>query len=112
MGLMSQSGRARRWGVIELAALLALAIGLVCIAESTWIRGKAVLAQLLIARAWGQAQAGVRAPKPWPWADTTPIAKLELPVHANHVEVEELMVLDGASGRNLAFGPTHDPASV
>jgi sortase A len=112
MGLMSQRARVRRWEAIELAALLALCIGLVCVGQATWIRGKAVLAQLLIARAWEQAQAGVRAPKPWPWADTTPIAKLELPAHAADLEARELMVLDGASGRNLAFGPAHDPASV
>ncbi len=107
----------RRWipgprHVVELAAVLALGIAAACFAEATWIRGKAYLAQLLIARAWEQAQAGMRAPKPWPWADTTPIAKLELPLHGSSAEPLELMVLDGASGRNLAFGPTHDPASV
>jgi sortase A len=112
MGLMRQPTRVRQWGLIELTALLALCVGLVCVGQATWIRGKAVLAQWLIARAWDQAQAGARAPKPWPWADTTPIAKLELPAHAAHLAAQELMVLDGASGRNLAFGPTHDSASV
>ncbi len=108
---------AQRWsvgqrGAIELVALLALCIGVACFAEAAWIRGKAFLAQMLIARAWEQAQVGARAPKPWPWADTTPIARLELPLHGSGTEAQELMVLDGASGRNLAFGPTHDPASV
>jgi len=112
MGLKVQRRRVRRWSFIELAAVVALGIGLVCVAQATWIRGKAVLAQWLIARAWEQAQAGVRAPKPWPWADTTPIVKLELPAHTSGLEAQQLMVLDGASGRNLAFGPTHDPASV
>jgi sortase A len=107
-----RESKVAHWGAIELAALLALGIGLACFAEASWIRGKAFVAQLLIARAWGQAQNGVPAPKPWPWADTTPIAKLELPLHAPGNEARELMVLDGASGRNLAFGPTHDPASV
>jgi sortase A len=92
--------------------VLALGTAAACFVQAIWIRGKASLAQVLIARAWGQAQSGVRTPKPWPWADTTPIAKLELPHHGSDPGARELMVLEGASGRNLAFGPTHDPASV
>jgi sortase A len=112
MRLTSRRWRVGHWGVVEFAALLAVGIAVACFAEVAWIRGKAFMAQLLIARAWGQAQNGIRAPKPWPWADTTPIAKLELPSHSTGSEARELMVLDGASGRNLAFGPAHDPASV
>src|SRR6266702_7899320 len=43
----------------------------------------------------------------WWWADTRPVAKLTL---GRGIPV--LLVLEGASGRNLAFGPVHDPASV
>jgi sortase A len=100
-------------GRIEFAAVLVLiAAGAVCLTQGLWIRGKAVLAQVLIARSWDEAQAGVRSPRPWPWADTTPIAKLVLPLHPPDREAPELVVLEGASGRNLAFGPTHDSASV
>lgn len=102
----------RRWHIPEITALLLLCIGVVCFGEAMWIKGKALLAQVLIARAWAHAQAGAPAPKPWPWADTTPIARLDLPSHAPREEVRELYVLEGASGRNLAFGPTHDSASV
>jgi sortase A len=56
------------------------------------------------ARARGSGGAGA---KPWPWADTYPVARLTLGRASGG-----LMVLEGASGRNLAFGPTHDPASV
>ena len=42
----------------------------------------------------GQAHA------PWPWADTHPIARLQIP----RLGYDE-MVLEGASPRNLAFGP-------
>lgn len=98
---------------VEFAAMwIFCAVGLGCLAAAGWIRGKALLAQVLIAHAWEQAQAGTPAPRPWPWADTTPIARLELPSHAPGQQATELVVLDGASGRNLAFGPTHDPASV
>jgi sortase A len=38
--------------------------------------------------------------KPWPWADTYPVAKLEMYQESHYV-------LAGASGRNLAFGPSH-----
>jgi sortase A len=38
--------------------------------------------------------------RPWPWADTWPVARLKLPGAG-----EPLTVLAGASGRNLAFGP-------
>jgi sortase A len=112
MGLTIRGRRVRRRGVIEVVSLLALGIGVVCFAEAAWIRGKAFLAQVLIERAWGQAQVGVRAPKPWPWADMTPIAKLELPTHGSGASADELMVLDGVSPRNLAFGPNHDTATV
>ena len=37
---------------------------------------------------------------PWPWADTFPVARLEAPDHN-----VDLIILDGVSGRSLAFGP-------
>lgn len=112
MGLISRRCRVGHHGIIELTALLALAIGVVCLVEATWIDAKAFLAQVLIARAWGKAQAGALSPKPWPWADMTPIAKLELPSHGSRSEANQLMVLDGVSPRNLAFGPNHDTSTV
>jgi sortase A len=93
--------------VQAIAVLAALVAGLACLAHSGWIYAKAAVAQRLIGNAWGRAQAGDGAAKPWWWADTYPIAKLTL-VRSSH----ELMVLEGSSGRNLAFGPAHDPASV
>ncbi len=112
MVLRNRATPLRRRGV-ELAAVLAVGAALACFGEAMWIRGKALVAQVLIARAWQEAQAGAPSPKPWPWADTTPVARLELPRHgADAGGVRELLVLEGASGRNLAFGPSHDPASV
>ena len=40
--------------------------------------------------------------RPWPWADTFPIARLSVP----GLDLEQI-VLAGASGRSLAFGPGH-----
>ena len=40
--------------------------------------------------------------KPWPWADTWPVARLSVP----RLGVERY-VLEGAHGASLAFGPGH-----
>ena len=77
--------------------------------RGAWIHAKASLAQALIGAAWRREQAGSRSMQPWPWADTRPLAQLTFGEPANS---RKFMVLEGSSGRNLAFGPTHDPASV
>lgn len=51
--------------------------------------------------------AGLKPVPPWPWADTWPMAKMNWP-SLN----KELIVLEGASGRNLAFGPARLSASA
>ena len=71
-----------------------------------------MLAQGLIARAWERATPNHPASAPWPWADTRPIARLWLPAAPGRARARELFVLEGSSGRNLAFGPAHDTASV
>jgi sortase A len=86
--------------------LIAAAIGLACMAQAGWIQAKGLVAQVLIAAAWERTERGAPDARPWPWADTTPVARLEF---GNR---RSLVVLEGSSGRNLAFGPTHDPASV
>jgi len=83
--------------VIAAAALFSLGTAL----HAAWIPAKAELAQWLIARSWETAEAGGTAPPPWPWADTRPAAVLEAPA----LGIRQY-VLEGNSGRNLAFGPT------
>ena len=70
--------------------------------EAMVIRARARLAQRLIASAWDRSLASGARVKPWPWADTYPVARLEAPRQGT-----ALMVLAGASGRTLAFGPGH-----
>ena len=70
--------------------------------EAMVIRARARLAQRLIASAWDRSLANGVGVKPWPWADTYPVARLEAPRQG-----AALMVLAGASGRTLAFGPGH-----
>ncbi len=70
--------------------------------EAMVLRAKARLAKRLIASAWNRSLATGAALKPWPWADTFPVARLEAPRQG-----AALMVLAGASERTLAFGPGH-----
>jgi sortase A len=81
-------------------AALSLALGLWQLGGAAAIHGKAWLAQHLLDRAWAATLAGGQAVKPWPWADTWPVARLRVPA-----EGVDLTVLAGASGRTLAFGP-------
>jgi sortase A len=89
----------------RVAAFGAAAAGITCLIAACWIHMKAFAAQELIDAAWQRNRASASAARPWPWADTTPVARLT-------VNRESFIVLEGASGRNLAFGPTHDGASV
>lgn len=70
--------------------------------RGAWIQAKALLAQVLIAQAWSRTLAGETKVKPWPWADTWPVAKLTVP----RLGLERY-VLAGADGSAMAFGPGH-----
>ena len=86
----------------RLAAVVLIAIGFAALGEAAWIRGKAILAQHLLERSWNEARAGQQTPRPWPWADTWPVARLVAPAHD-----VDVFILSGASLRNLAFAPAH-----
>ena len=90
--------RQRRRRRLTVGALIALAVAL--LAAGFWLPAKAELAQQLLNRAWQRTTLGDTMAKPWPWADTHPVARLMLPNSD-----EPLTVLAGASGRNLAFAP-------
>lgn len=76
-------------------------------ARAAWIPAKAGLAQVLLHHAWERALSGEVRPAPWPGADTFPVARLAAPRRGHAV-----YVLDGASGRTLAFGPGHVPGTA
>lgn len=75
--------------------------------QAGYLTAKAELAQHLLHQAWDEMKAGALEVKPWPWADTHPLIKLHL-----GVDEQPLIVLAGASGRNLAFAPAHVSGSV
>ena len=79
-----------------------LTFGVWNVGHGAYIYAKARLAQHLLRQAWDNTRLGQVAVKPWPWADTYPVARLTAPQQG-----VDLIVLAGASGRTLAFGPGH-----
>ena len=86
--------------VITPLVLIVVLLGLWQTGSGVWIYVKARLAQVLLQRAWAGTLAGQRDVKPWPWADTWPVARLVVP----SLGIDQI-VLEGAYGRTLAFGP-------
>ncbi len=96
-------GRQRRTRPLAVAALVVLAAtGLAAFGQGAYILAKAQVAQVLLHRAWDRTRTTGLPAKPWPWADTHPVARLTAPGHG-----ADVLVLAGASGRTLAFGPGH-----
>lgn len=77
------------------------------IGQGAYIHAKAIVAQNLLEQAWSNVKQGKSQSKPWPWADTWPVARLKVP----KLDID-LIVLAGDSGRTLAFGPGHNFASA
>lgn len=86
---------------IVFVALLGLA-GVILFGQGAWIHAKAMLAQVLLERAFSETVATGRDTKPWPWADTWPVARIAVPRIG-----AKAIVLNGSSGQALAFGPGH-----
>jgi sortase A len=89
------------------AAALVLAFALLggggtLLGQQAWLTCKAALAERLIDRAFEAYLEDGALHRPWSWADTHPIARLEVP----RLGVERT-ILAGASGSSMAFGPGH-----
>ncbi|MCE9524057.1 MAG: class GN sortase [Alphaproteobacteria bacterium] len=94
-----------RLRVIHFAVLL-IAIGIALGGQGLYIRAKAVVAQILLERAWEQTLATGEPTKAWSWADTHPVARISFTrLHRAAIVLEE------AGGEALAFGPAHVAAS-
>jgi sortase A len=94
-----------RVGMLVLASVAALVAALHA-GDALYLHAKARLGQALLQRAWSDAKAGADA-RPWPWADMHPVARLRVP--ERNVDV---LVLAGANGRTLAWGPGHAESSA
>ena len=74
--------------------LLLAVIGMVLFGQGAYIHAKAMLAQVLLEKAFETTIATGRETKPWSWADTWPVARIEVKrLHASAIA--------------LAFGPGH-----
>lgn len=65
-----------------------------------YFQTKAHLAQYLLQSAWQTTKTNKSINKPWSWADTWPVVKIEIP----SINLSSLVLKD-ASGESLAFGP-------
>lgn len=95
-------GSAPARSLLTLAAAILIAAGLFLAAQGGWIYAKAALAQMLLERAFAQSMTSGVPVKPWSWADTWPVARIEVPRLG-----ASAIALKGASGQALAFGPGH-----
>ncbi|MEM6485701.1 MAG: class GN sortase [Pseudomonadota bacterium] len=80
-------------------ASVTLVLAVTHVADAARIYAKAWLAPHLMARAYAAQQQSGKPSKPWPWADTYPVARLEIP----RLGVKRF-VLQGDSGHAMAFG--------
>jgi sortase A len=92
------------------ASVCCVASGLALLAGRAYVETKAGVASLLIDRAFEEHRLDGGVHKPWPWADWSPIARIEVP----RLGIRR-PILSGASGPSLAFGLGHldgtaDPA--
>jgi sortase A len=92
-----------RFSAVEKAIAISIAIlalyGAILIGDGLFIKAKAQLSQVLLRRAFAAELRG-ETTRPWPWADFTTEAEVSAPRLGKHA-----IVLSGASGEALAFGP-------
>jgi sortase A len=87
---------------LKLGAAFLAALGFFLFAQGAWIKAKAVVAQVLLERAFTESVATCTPVKPWSWADTWPVARISVPRLGRSA-----IALEGASGQSMAFGPAH-----
>jgi sortase A len=92
--------RLSRRSLLNLLSALCLGLSVVLFGQSAWIFAKAQLAQVLLERAFTQSIASGAPVKAWGWADTWPVARIEI----QRIQASAI-VLHGSSGEALAFGP-------
>lgn len=93
--------------LLKLTIYLLLAGGGLLICDGMWLKVKGMIAQILLKYAWEESVRTGAAVKPWPWADSWPVARLRM----DRLGVDHI-VLEGDSGEVLAFGPGRLPGSV
>ena len=90
------------WRVSRLISVFILFAGLILFGQGAYIHAKALLAQVLLERAFTASIVAGHPTKPWSWADTWPVARIEV----RRLKASSI-ALAGSSGQALAFGPGH-----
>lgn len=86
---------------VVLAGILLVALaGLMLVGKGFYMKAKAEVSQVLLKRSFTAQLSGETNAKPWPWADFS----TEAEITALRIG-ETAVVLSGASGEALAFGP-------
>lgn len=108
MRALAISGRrpGGRGAAVMLSVLLCV-VGMGQVAAGAYVPAKAVVAQVLLARAFARSAALHRPLRPWAWADMAPVARLSVA----RLGVTRI-VLDSGSGQAMAFGPTLMPGGA
>lgn len=84
-----------------------LGLGAALAGQGLYLGAKAALAQALLGHAWAQTRLTGEARRPWPWADSHPVARLQAPAHG----IDQVILAD-STPRTLAFGPGHMPGTA
>lgn len=100
--MFHKTGSALPRSLVYLLGAGLVAAGLLLAGQGLWIHAKAFAAQILLERAFAESVASGVPVKPWNWADTWPVARIEAP----RLDASAI-ALKGASGQALAFGPGH-----
>ena len=79
--------------------LIILFVALAFFAKGIYMPAKALFAQQLLNFAWARHLQDGELHRPWPWADSDPLAQLQM------AGQDPLIILAGATGNNLAFAP-------
>jgi sortase A len=96
-----------RWTRRRVVAAAIAALALWFALDAGYIHAKAAVAQGLLVYAWEAMRSDGQPHRPWPWADSHPVARLRAP----RLDVDQI-VLAGDSGRTIAFGPGWAEASA
>jgi sortase A len=86
--------------LITMVSIICFTLGGWQLGEGAYLEAKAWLSQILLQQAWSDTLTGHSQVKPWPWADTWPVARMQV----KRLGVDRI-VLSDASGRSMAFGP-------
>ncbi len=82
-------------------ALFIMLAGIILLLQGGFTVAKAHLSQTLLQQSWDKTLGSQDNTRPWPWADTWPVAKIQAPRLG-----KSNIVLAEAGGEALAFGPS------